>query len=68
MKRLDIRVYVDDDVAALHPDDMNTLAKQLSRAVTQSANLLCNDNCPDGFITVLTHIEDDADYMDDMYL
>ena len=68
MKRIDIRVYVDDEAVEVGQGDINNIAKSLTALVVDGANKLCRpDSCPEGFITVVYHIDHDTD-LNDLYL
>ena len=68
MKRIDIRVYVDDDHACVSRQDLEEIGESLTGIATDVLNLATEDHCPKGIFTVLYQIEDDVDYPNELYM
>ena len=68
MKRIDIRVYIDDDHACVTKQDLENIGQSMSRLVTDGINKSTAPHCPKGIFTVLYQVEDDVDYPNELYM
>ena len=64
MKRIDLRIYIDDEVQNVPMTQVQLLAKELCRLVTEGCNMACTENARDGLITVRYNIDPDASHLD----
>lgn len=64
MKRIDLRVYIDDEAQHVPIEQVELLAKELCRLVKDGCNLSCTENAKKGLITVYYDIDPDASHLD----